>query len=124
PRSRATTRHARPARTVLARISAGCCLPSPQRMTPVGTRARCARVTASSGQAPKTDGQKPGPLPFTKHQKEENKQKLEARATFNRAAVPKTCAAAARLIVAMGPAATGRYMANDVPKGRASGLTG
>src|SRR5206468_11289312 len=118
PRSRATTRHARPARTVLARISAGCCLPSPQRMTPVGTRARCARVTASSRQAPKRDGQKPVPLPFTKHQKEENKQKLEARATFSGAAVPKTFVAAALVVFAVGLVPMGGYMANDVLKRR------
>ena len=49
---------------------------------------------------------------------------MEARATFNGAAVPKTFVAAALVVVAMGLAAMGGYMANDVLKGRASGITG
>ena len=49
---------------------------------------------------------------------------MEARATFNGAAVPKTFVAAGLVVVAMGLAAMGGYMANDVLKGRASGITG
>jgi hypothetical protein len=49
---------------------------------------------------------------------------LEARATFNGAAVPKTFVATAFVLVAMGLAAMGGYMANDMLKGRASGITG
>lgn len=49
---------------------------------------------------------------------------MEARATFNGAAVPKTFVAAALVVVAMGLAAMGGYMANDMLKGRASGISG